>query len=130
RIVEAIGGRTAYLALLNENAQALERLVEACRTGDYLARQVAAHPLLLDELLDARVFETVPDRAQFEQELAARLGHAGEDEEQRMDALRHFRRAAMFRIALQDLTGRLPLMQVSDRLTDVAELILGQALVM
>jgi glutamate-ammonia-ligase adenylyltransferase len=130
RIVEAIGGRTAYLALLNENAQALERLVETCRTGDYLARQVAAHPLLLDELLDARVFETVPDRAQFEQELAARLGHAGEDEEQRMDALRHFRRAAMFRIALQDLTGRLPLMQVSDRLTDVAELILGQALAM
>lgn len=130
RIVEAIGGRTAYLALLNENMQALERLVEACRTGDYLARQVAAHPLLLDELLDARVFETAPDRAQFEQELAARLGHAGEDEEQRMDALRHFRRAAMFRVALQDLTGRLPLMQVSDRLTDVAELILGQALTM
>jgi glutamate-ammonia-ligase adenylyltransferase len=128
RIVEAIGGRTAYLALLNENAQALERLVEACRAGDYLARQVAAHPLLLDELLDARIFETAPDRAQFAQELAARLGHAGEDEEQRMDALRHFRRAAMFRIALQDLAGRLPLMQVSDRLTDVAELILGQAL--
>jgi len=128
RIVEAIGGRTAYLALLNENAQALERLVEACRTGDYLARQVAAHPLLLDELLDARVFETVPDRAQFAAELAARLDHAGGDEEQRIDALRHFRRAAMFRIALQDLTGRLPLMQVSDRLTEVAELILAQAL--
>jgi glutamate-ammonia-ligase adenylyltransferase len=128
RIVEAIGGRTAYLALLNENAQALERLVQACRMGDYLARQVAAHPLLLDELLDARVFETLPDRAQFAQELAARLGHAGDDEEQRLDALRHFRRAATFRVALQDLTGRLPLMQVSDRLTDVAELILEQAL--
>ncbi len=128
RIVEAIAGRTAYLALLNENAQALERLVQACRMGDYLARQVAAHPLLLDELLDARVFETLPDRAQFAAELAARLEHAGDDEEQRMDALRHFRRAAMFRVALQDLTGRLPLMQVSDRLTDVAELILEQAL--
>jgi glutamate-ammonia-ligase adenylyltransferase len=128
RIVEAIAGRTAYLALLNENAQALERLVQACRTGDYLARQVAAHPMLLDELLDARVFETLPDRAQFAAELAARLEHAGDDEEQRMDALRHFRRAAMFRVALQDLTGRLPLMQVSDRLTDVAELIVEQAL--
>jgi glutamate-ammonia-ligase adenylyltransferase len=128
RIVEAIAGRTAYLALLNENAQALERLVQACRMGDYLARQVAAHPLLLDELLDARVFETLPDRAQFAAELTARLEHAGDDEEQRMDALRHFRRAAMFRVALQDLTGRLPLMQVSDRLTDVAELILEQAL--
>jgi glutamate-ammonia-ligase adenylyltransferase len=128
RIVEAIGGRTAYLSLLNENAQALERLVLACSMGDYLARQVAAHPLLLDELLDARVFETLPDRAQFAAELAARLEHAGADEEQRVDALRHFRKAATFRIAMQDLAGRLPLMHVSDRLTDVAELILEQAL--
>ena len=45
-----------------------------------------------------------------------------------MDALRQFRRAATFRVAMQDLTGRLPLMQVSDRLTDVAELIVEQAL--
>lgn len=128
RIIEAIGGRTAYLALLNENAQALRRLVQTCGLGDYLARQVAAHPLLLDELLDARVLETLPDRAQFAQELAARLEHAGNDEELRVDALRQFRRAAMFRVAMLDLAGRLPLMQVSDRLTDVAELILGQAL--
>jgi glutamate-ammonia-ligase adenylyltransferase len=128
RIIEAIGGRTAYLALLNENAQALARLVRICGMGDYLARQVAAHPLLLDELLDSRVFESLPDRAQFARELAARLEHAGDDEERQVDALRHFRRAEMFRVALQDLTGRLPLMQVSDRLTDVAELILEQAL--
>jgi glutamate-ammonia-ligase adenylyltransferase len=128
RIVEAIGGRTAYLALLNENPAALARLVRTCRLGDYLARQIAAHPLLLDELLDSRVFETLPDRGQFERELAARLGHAGEDAELQMDALRHFRRASMFRIATLDLTGRLPLMQVSDRLTDVAELIVEQAL--
>jgi [glutamine synthetase] adenylyltransferase / [glutamine synthetase]-adenylyl-L-tyrosine phosphorylase len=59
---------------------------------------------------------------------SARLEHAGDDEEQRIDALRQFRRAAMFRVALLDLTGRLPLMQVSDRLTEVAELILDRAL--
>ena len=128
RIVEAIGGRTAYLALLNENAAALSRLVRICGMGEYLARQVASHPLLLDELLDSRVFEALPDRGQFERELAARLEHAGGDAEHQVDALRHFRRAAMFRVATLDLTGRLPLMQVSDRLTDVAELILEQAL--
>ena len=128
RIIEAIGGRTAYLALLNENESALVRLVSICRLGDYLARQVAAHPLLLDELLDSRIFDMLPDREQFRQELAVRREHAGNDEERQVDALRHFRRAATFRIAMQDLTGHLPLMQVSDRLTDVAELILEQAL--
>jgi glutamate-ammonia-ligase adenylyltransferase len=128
RIVEAIGGRTAYLALLNENAAALGRLARICGMSETLARQVAAHPLLLDELLDERVFEGLPDRGEFERELAVRLEHAGDDEERQVDALREFRRAATFRIAMQDLTGRLPLMQVSDRLTDVAELILEQAL--
>jgi glutamate-ammonia-ligase adenylyltransferase len=129
-IVESIGGRTAYLALLNENPQALERLVEVCEHGDFLARQVAAFPLLLDELVDERVFETLPDRRQFAVELDARLEHAGDDLERQVDALRHFRRAARFRVALLDLTGRLPLMVVSDRLTDVAELILGRAMEM
>ena len=34
----------------------------------------------------------------------------------------------MFGVALADLTGRLPLMQVSDRLTDIAELIVGRCM--
>ncbi len=127
RIIESIGGRTSYLALLSENPAAMERLVEVCRHGEFLVRQVAAFPILLDELIDERVFETLPDRAQFGAELDARLAHAGDDLERQIDALRHFRRAARFRVALLDLTGRLPLMQVSDRLTDVAELILERA---
>jgi glutamate-ammonia-ligase adenylyltransferase len=52
----------------------------------------------------------------------------GDDAEQQVDALRQFQRAAMFRIAVPDLTGRLPLMKVSDRLTDLAELLVGEAL--
>jgi glutamate-ammonia-ligase adenylyltransferase len=128
RIIESIGGRTAYLSLLNENPQALERLVEVCRHGDFLTRQVAAFPILLDELIDARVFEEMPDRAQFARELDARLEQAGDDLEMQIDALRHFRRASRFRVALLDLTGSIPLMVVSDRLTDVAELILERAM--
>ncbi len=127
-IVESIGGRTAYLALLNENPAALQRLVELCRHGDFLARQVASFPILLDELIDSRVFEQLPDREQFARELDARLEHAGDDLERQVDALRHFRRAARFRVALLDLAGRLGLMLVSDRLTDVAELILDRAM--
>ena len=49
-IIEAIGQRSAYFALLHENGAARARLVELCRHGDFLAAQIAAHPLLLDEL--------------------------------------------------------------------------------
>ena len=54
-IIEAIGQRSAYFALLQENGPARARLVELCRHGDFLAAQIAAHPLLLDELIDERL---------------------------------------------------------------------------
>jgi glutamate-ammonia-ligase adenylyltransferase len=128
-IIERIGGRTVYLALLNENPRARERLLELCAHSKFLSDQIAAFPLLLDELLDERLFETTPTRAELEAELRARMGgtHADDPEEQ-VDALRQFQRAAMFRIAVPDLTGRLPLMKVSDRLTDLAELLVQEAL--
>jgi glutamate-ammonia-ligase adenylyltransferase len=45
-----------------------------------------------------------------------------------LDAIRVFQRTAIFRIAIADRLGSLPLMKVSDRLTDTAELVLGLAL--
>ena len=128
-VIERIGGRTVYLALLNENAVARQRLVELCAHSQFLTDQIAAFPLLLDELLDERLFETTPTRAEFEQDLRARMAGAGADDpERQVDLLREFQRAAVFRVAVPDLTGRLPLMKVSDRLTDIAEMIVAEAL--
>jgi glutamate-ammonia-ligase adenylyltransferase len=128
-VIERIGGRTVYLALLNENPVARRRLVELCSQSQFLTDRIAAFPLLLDELLDERLFESVPSRAEFEQDLRARMAGAGADDpERQVDLLREFQRAAVFRVAVPDLTGRLPLMKVSDRLTDIAELICAEAL--
>ncbi|MFO1455339.1 MAG: bifunctional [glutamate--ammonia ligase]-adenylyl-L-tyrosine phosphorylase/[glutamate--ammonia-ligase] adenylyltransferase [Steroidobacteraceae bacterium] len=130
RVIEAIGTRSTYFALLNENPAARRRFVDACRSGEFLAAQIAAHPLLLDELLDDRVFGAPASRAEFAAELDDRIARvdAG-DPERLVEALCQFKRAAIFRIAIADLAGTLPLMRVSDRLTDVAELILEQAMV-
>jgi glutamate-ammonia-ligase adenylyltransferase len=129
KILEMIGGRTVYLALLNENAAALGRLVELVAHSQFLADQIATHPLLLDELIDERLIEEPPTRARFEEELVMRRASMqGEDPERQVEVLRQFQRAALFRTAVADLTGRLPLMKVSDRLTDIAELIVYEAL--
>jgi glutamate-ammonia-ligase adenylyltransferase len=128
-VLERIGGRTVYLALLNENAVALSRLVDLCAQSGFLAEQIAAFPLLLDELLDARLIETIPEREEFAAELRSRMAGAGaEDPEHQVELLRQFQRAAVFRVAVADLSGRLPIMKVSDRLTDIAELIVQEAL--
>ncbi|MBS0579968.1 MAG: bifunctional [glutamate--ammonia ligase]-adenylyl-L-tyrosine phosphorylase/[glutamate--ammonia-ligase] adenylyltransferase [Proteobacteria bacterium] len=128
-IIEAIGQRSAYFALLQENGPARARLVELCRHGDFLAAQIAAHPLLLDELIDERLLSQPPGRAAFAADLDSRMAQVAEDDpELQVEALRQFQRAALFRIGVADLTGVLPVMQVSDRLTDVAELIVEQAM--
>ncbi len=131
RIIEMIGGRTVYLALLNEHPPVLGLLVKLCAQSEFLAEQIAAFPLLLDELIDERLMNDLPTRASLATDLQLKLEHADEDDEERqIELLREFQRIAMFRIAVADLTGRMPLMKVSDRLTDLAELIVQQALSM
>src|SRR5207302_530618 len=128
-IIEATGKRSAYFALLQENGPARSRLVELCRHGDFLAAQIAAHPLLLDELIDERLLSQLPDRAGFARDLEARMAQVHEDDpELQVEALRQFQRAALFRVGVADLTGVLPVMQESDRLTDIAELIVERAM--
>jgi glutamate-ammonia-ligase adenylyltransferase len=128
KIIEAIGKRSAYYALLNERADARARLVQICGYGDFLVRQLAANPLLLDELIDQRLFEALPGRDELTQELDLEVDPLQEqDPERQVEALRHFQQAAVFRVAVADLSGRLPLMRVSDRLTDIAELIIERA---
>jgi [glutamine synthetase] adenylyltransferase / [glutamine synthetase]-adenylyl-L-tyrosine phosphorylase len=128
-IIEAIGQRSAYFALLQESSSARARLVELCGHGEFLAQQIASHPLLLDELIDERLLSDVIGRVDLARELALRMDLVQEDDpEHQVEALRHFQRAAIFRVGVADLTGRLPVMQVSDRLTDIAELIVERAM--
>jgi glutamate-ammonia-ligase adenylyltransferase len=128
-ILAAMGKRSAYFALLAESPAVRRRLVEICRRGEFLTRQIAAYPLLLDELIDARTCEDLPERTALERELDTGLARAPEDDpELQVEALCHFQRAAVFRVAVADLSGRLPVMRVSDRLTEIAEIILDRAL--
>jgi glutamate-ammonia-ligase adenylyltransferase len=124
RVLEAIGTRSSYFALLKEQPAALDRLIEVCSISGFLSRQIADFPLLLDELIDAKAFEELPSRRSFVLELAARTERLpADDPDRQVEALRQFQKVAVFTVALADLTGRLPLMKVSDRLTDIAELI-------
>jgi glutamate-ammonia-ligase adenylyltransferase len=124
RVLDAIGARSSYLALLKEQPPALDRLIDVCAISGFLARQIADFPLLLDELIDAKAFDELPSRPRFTRELAARTERLpANDPEREVEALRVFQKVATFSVALADLTQRLPLMRVSDRLTDIAELI-------
>ena len=96
--------RTSYLALLDEQPAALQRLVDALARSALLGERVAAHPLLLDELLDRRVTGELPDRPAMQAECAAALREG--DTEASLHTLNEIRHALSFRIALAMLDAR------------------------
>jgi glutamate-ammonia-ligase adenylyltransferase len=128
-ILEAVGRRSAYFALLNENPGVLKHLTRLCSRSEFLTRRIATHPLLLDELIDPRVFERLPDREALETDLRRRLSTVGADDlESQLEVLKQFQRSAVFLVAVADLSSNLPLMKVSDRLTEIAETVLESCL--
>lgn len=128
-IVEQVLRRSAYLALLNENSRAMQRLVSLCERSAYIAEQIARYPILLDELLDARIHTARMTRVDFDADLQQRLrAIKPADSETRMELLARFQRANQFRIAVADFAGSLSIMRVSDCLTDLAETVLNYAL--
>ncbi|MDH3612586.1 MAG: bifunctional [glutamate--ammonia ligase]-adenylyl-L-tyrosine phosphorylase/[glutamate--ammonia-ligase] adenylyltransferase [Gammaproteobacteria bacterium] len=128
-VVEKILRRSAYLALLNENSQVMARLVGLCERSVTIAEQIARYPVLLDELLDPRIFTAQVSREDVETELRERLAYCQDDDsEAQMALLGQFQRASLFRIAVADFSGNLPIMKVSDSLTELAETVLNHAL--
>jgi [glutamine synthetase] adenylyltransferase / [glutamine synthetase]-adenylyl-L-tyrosine phosphorylase len=128
RVVEAIAKRSAYLALLVERPTVLEHLARLASHSAWLTDMVARAPLLLDELIDPRVFTEFPSQDSLHAELENVLnGVAGDDLEAQMDALRQFQQTAVVRVAAADIAGDVPLMKVSDFLTWIAEQVIGEA---
>ncbi|MBD2857417.1 bifunctional [glutamate--ammonia ligase]-adenylyl-L-tyrosine phosphorylase/[glutamate--ammonia-ligase] adenylyltransferase [Spongiibacter sp. KMU-158] len=128
-LIEAVLRRTAYLVLLLENPHALEHLVSLCDTSPWMARQLSAHPVLLDELLNTEQLYHAVEKDGLRSELRQRLLRIDQDDlEAQMEALRYFRLAHVLRVAAAELSGTLPLMKVSDYLTNIAEVVLESVL--
>jgi glutamate-ammonia-ligase adenylyltransferase len=128
-VVSRILRRSAYVSLLNENRLAARRLVQLCESSSYVAAQLARYPVLLDELLEPRTETERIEKAEFAAELESRFANLQEqDSEARMETLAQFQRANLFRIAVADFSGAMPIMKVSDSLTFLAEAVLDYAL--
>lgn len=90
-VLEAIGRRSAYLALLVENPLALSQLVKLCSASPWIAEWIAQHPLLLDELLNPVSTFALPEKEQLAEELLKIISqHDSEDLETLMELLREF----------------------------------------
>ena len=126
-LIKTIERRTSYLALLLENPTALSHLVKLSAASPWLASFLARHPVLLDELLDPRTLYLPPEKIEMRNALRRRLDQVPIDDlEYQIEQLCIFKQINVLRVATADVTGTLPLMRVSDYLSEIAESILSE----
>ncbi|WDT85043.1 bifunctional [glutamate--ammonia ligase]-adenylyl-L-tyrosine phosphorylase/[glutamate--ammonia-ligase] adenylyltransferase [Alteromonas sp. 009811495] len=129
-VIEAITGRTTYLDLLLENPDVLRQLVRLCERSEWIAQEIKRFPLLLDELLTPLYLgqqntDIVTSKREYELELRETMLRIEQDDvEMLMDAWRQFKLCQQLRIAASDISDSLPINNVSDKLTVLAEVIL------
>ncbi len=124
-LLAAILGRPTYLALLDEQLAARERLLEVLGRSAWLAERVTAHPILLDDLLDRRAQRALPDLAAMREALQSALEAVPLDDiEESLNRIVEVKQSALFRLALAWLSREVPADELARRLANVADAML------
>ncbi|MEW6721223.1 MAG: bifunctional [glutamate--ammonia ligase]-adenylyl-L-tyrosine phosphorylase/[glutamate--ammonia-ligase] adenylyltransferase, partial [Thermodesulfobacteriota bacterium] len=129
RFLSAVGSRTMFYALLFEKPKVLESLVRIFGSSRYLSGLLLQHPELLDTFLRNDLSVLFKSRTELRKELGARMKECDGFEEE-LDALRRFRHLETLRTGIHDMGGVLSLEEGMAQLTALAEVLLGQALLL
>jgi [glutamine synthetase] adenylyltransferase / [glutamine synthetase]-adenylyl-L-tyrosine phosphorylase len=139
---EVVCRRPSYIALLARFPLAFERLLVMLGRSSWAAAYLNKHPIVLDELLDGRVFDA-PDLAAWQRQTLNDLGHVppaldqpdakgtaapAPDIERQMDLARESHHALIFKLLAQDLNGQWTVEALSDQLSEAADRMLQTAI--
>jgi glutamate-ammonia-ligase adenylyltransferase len=139
RLIKALAGRKVYISLLNEYPKIQQQMLKLCAASEWFTERLIKHPILLDSLLiSVEAFRQQHDVRQLldlelgQIERLSRQGPQGnmmeDDLEQQMDRMRQFKRQMVFTIAVLDVFYDEPVETVSDRLTELADVLLEKIL--
>jgi glutamate-ammonia-ligase adenylyltransferase len=107
---------------------ALRRVADIICASSWAAEFLNRHPLLLDELLDPRLYEIATNWVEFRENLKRNLADHTGDTEREMDILREVHHAQAFRLLAQDIAGLQTIESLSDHLTELADTIVQETL--
>lgn len=127
RFFSSTHARYTLFTVLAAHRETLRLLIRLFGTSDYLSESFIRHPELLDSLVLSSYATVGKTRAEMDQELGQALAEAG-DVEERLNALRRYKRGEVLRVAFNDLSGTLGRAEVSAQLSCLAEACLAAAL--
>ena len=125
QLIEAIAGRSTYIALLAQYPQALERVLRLLAASRWATDYLVARPILLDELLDERLTslnnDSPVDWSRYRGNLQSHMKALDDDVERQMNLVRDEHHAQVFRLLVADLDGRLTVERLADHLSALAD---------
>lgn len=132
-LIETIAQRSAYIALLAEYPEILQRLARIMTASPWAAQYLLNNPLLLDSLIDWRTLlepVDIPSAAnQLRMDLDSSVIHKGEpDVERQMNLMRDLQKMVSFQLLAQDLEGELTVEALADYLSALADMLLEESL--
>ncbi len=148
RLLKALAGRKIYISLLVEYPQTQEKMLQFCAASEWFTTRLIKHPILLDSLLtiepnvgaiseqqeDLKHLLEIELKQIEQQQFVSHSVNASpvpvddEDLEQQMDRMRQFKRKTVFSVAVSDVFYQQAVELVSDRLTDLANVLLEKIL--
>ncbi len=123
RLFSSIAGRSVYFELLVQNPVLLDRLTRLFDNSAWIADEVAAYPMLLENLIEDGT-QQIPGRDALLAQLRTRLANVAGDTELELDTLRLFKREQTLVVASAELAGEIEALQASACLSDLAEVVL------
>lgn len=125
RVLESVLRRSVYLVLLIENPHVLNNLIKVCAFSPWMTEMLTKYPALLDQLLNESNLGNLLSKESLLKDTQKITTKFLGDDEAFMNELRQWRHSQVFKVALADEMGHLPIMKVSDALTWIAEAVLN-----
>ena len=124
QVLSSIGGRVAYLSLLDQFPLACKQLVQLCAASPWVSKWIANHPIVLDTLINPRT-----DLYSFNNDIESLIETSivdENDEELKHDMLRQIHHSCILQIAMADLQSQYDASEIRRYISYVAESIINQ----
>ena len=126
--VQAVARRTVYWVMLIEEPDLLKRLVVAANSSAWVMARFTENPMLVDSLLWLPTLSAEPDRKAMAAILQQQSLRVSDALEQQHTMLAYVKQSVHIAIVLAQVQSRLSLMEVSDHLSALAEIIIDYVL--
>ncbi|NLJ62284.1 MAG: bifunctional [glutamate--ammonia ligase]-adenylyl-L-tyrosine phosphorylase/[glutamate--ammonia-ligase] adenylyltransferase [Alcaligenaceae bacterium] len=132
-IMEQIASRSAYLALLLEYPETIQRMATIAGASPWAAHYLAQYPLVLDSLIEWKDLLEAPDFTALAEQLrleldACVLPNGQADIERQMNLMRDLQHQVSFQLLAQDIAGLLTVEVLADQLSALADLLIEETI--